>query len=252
MALQGKTIFIPGGCGTVGTGLTRTFLQNGARVAVSSRTQERLDEFKKSMDQAFQSNIILIKEDVSSESGAKNALEALIKQGGVQHVVACMGAWWQGGSLTKQSVEEFDKAINDRARSHFICAKIFLPYLVNIDGSTYTITSGSATEHDWDIPDISLIIVAGGCVYGISQAAQTEFKDTKVAVNEVRIGMFIQPKLDKDLEKRSFEMHGYKLDIIGNDIIADFMLNVLLARAKGTIKINSRKELEEEKKKLKK
>jgi hypothetical protein len=54
------------------------------------------------------------------------------------------------------------------------------------------------------------------------------------------------------LEKRSFEIRGRELEIIGNDVIGDFMLNVLLARARGTIKINTRSDVERETQKLKK
>ncbi|XP_060601066.1 uncharacterized protein LOC132754453 [Ruditapes philippinarum] len=204
------------------------------------------------MDLEVQSNLILIQADASTETGAKTILDTLVKQGGVQHVVALMGGWWQNGSLTKQSLEEFEKEMRDRVTSHFICAKTFLPHMADIDGATYTITSGSATCDDWDLPDSSMIIVAGGAVYGVCQALQSEFREAKCAVNEVRIGLFIQPKLDKDLEKRSFEIRGRELEIIGNDVIGDFMLNVLLARARGTIKINTRSDVERETQKLKK
>lgn len=247
MAFKGKTVFIPGGCGTVGAGITRSLLQHGARVAVASRAQERLDGLRDSVDKTLQSNLILIKEDVSSEDGAKKALETLQKQGGLQHVIASMGSWWHGGPLTKQPIEEYDKALHERARSHFICAKVFLPYLANVEGSSYTILTGAALEN-FVLADISLILVASGCLFGISEALRAEFKDSKVLVNEVRIGFFIQPKLDKDLEKKTIELEGKVLDTVGNDVFADFMISVLKSRPTGIVKVFERKDMEKRKK----
>ena len=62
-------------------------------------------------------------------------------------------------------------------------------------GSTYTFIAGTVSEQ-CDTPDISLVIIGGACLYGVSIAARAEFKDTKVAVNEVRIGILVKPMVN--------------------------------------------------------
>ena len=46
MELKGKTILITGGTAGIGSEATKQFLSNGAKVIITGRNQEKLDEAK--------------------------------------------------------------------------------------------------------------------------------------------------------------------------------------------------------------
>ena len=56
--LQGKTVLIAGGVGTIGRGLTRSFLNAGATVVANSRSEERLKRLDEDLGKP--GNLVLI------------------------------------------------------------------------------------------------------------------------------------------------------------------------------------------------
>ncbi|XP_076100123.1 putative oxidoreductase SERP2049 [Mytilus galloprovincialis] len=246
MKYSGRVAFIAGGTGIVGSGCARSLLKEGAKVAVSSRSQQRLDDLKKSFSADLQKNLILIAEDIGTEAGAKKILKILQEQhGGVHHVLSAFGKWWEEGPLTEQSVEEFDNQMNIRAKSHFICCKTFLPVLAKEKDTTYTFVNGLSCEGVFS-PNISLLAIGACALMGISNSAQAQYKDSNVAVNELRIAIFIKPKLDKDLTKedRITVVNGMKIDTVGNDVIGDFFADFTRVGKRGLIRVTSVKDME--------
>ncbi|XP_063426602.1 uncharacterized protein LOC134710255 isoform X2 [Mytilus trossulus] len=211
MKYSGRVAFIAGGTGIVGSGCVRSLLKEGAKVAVSSRSQQRLDDLKKSFSADLQKNLILIAE----------------------------------GPLTEQSVEEFDNHMNMRAKSHFICCKTFLPVLAKEKDTTYTFVNGLSCEGVFS-PNISLLAIGACALMGISNSAQAQYKDSNVAVNELRIAIFIKPKLDKDLNKedRITVVNGMKIDTVGNDVMGDFFADFTRVGKRGLIRVTSVKDME--------
>ncbi|KAH3722211.1 cis-2,3-dihydrobiphenyl-2,3-diol dehydrogenase-like [Dreissena polymorpha] len=232
MALSGRTAFVAGGSGTVGSGIVRSFLQQGAKVAVSSRVLANLNDLKAKIEPKLQKNLILIEANAATEAGAHKILQQLEGQGGVHHVVSSFGAWWEEGPLTSRTVAEFDAHIDERAKSHFIVAKTFLPVLAKHEGSSYMFITGMFGE-SCSMAAASMLAIAGACVYGIAQAALAEFQGSKVTINEMRIGLMVQPKLTKDVPAPQ----------VGHDSVGDLVISLAQSRTPGVVKIISRDDL---------
>ena len=60
--------------------------------------------------------------------------------------------------------------------------------------TTYTFVNGLSCEGVFS-PNISLLAIGACALMGISNSAQAQYKDSNVAVNELRIAIFIKPKV---------------------------------------------------------
>jgi Short-chain dehydrogenase involved in D-alanine esterification of lipoteichoic acid and wall teichoic acid (D-alanine transfer protein) len=78
MKIQGKTILITGGASGIGLEAAKQFLENGAKVIITGRNQDKLDAVKKKMPE-----ITVIKSDVSKADDAQLLFEKVSDMGGI-------------------------------------------------------------------------------------------------------------------------------------------------------------------------
>ncbi|SIS86499.1 SDR family oxidoreductase [Chryseobacterium gambrini] len=78
MKIQGKTILITGGASGIGLEAARQFLENGAKVIVTGRNQDKLAAVKKQFP-----DLITIRSDVAKEEDANSLFEYVFKLGGI-------------------------------------------------------------------------------------------------------------------------------------------------------------------------
>ena len=92
MSLINQTVWVVGGVGVVGRGITRGLLQAGATVIVNSRSEERLDKIQASLGNP--ERLMLVHGSLLPGQASKTVADALDKTA-LNHVVA-HGAvrWW--------------------------------------------------------------------------------------------------------------------------------------------------------------
>lgn len=78
MQLKGKTVLITGGASGIGLEATKQFLENGAKVIITGRNQEKLDEAKK-----LYPAITSFKSDISDTGDAQELFEQVQRIGGI-------------------------------------------------------------------------------------------------------------------------------------------------------------------------
>jgi NAD(P)-dependent dehydrogenase (short-subunit alcohol dehydrogenase family) len=187
-----EVVLVLGGSGTVGSGVVHAFLARGSTVVTCSRNTQSLQKLAGTFG-AFGDKLVLLEGNVSDLEGSRKVLDTVLTRfGKIDHVVSSLGSWWQGGVLTKQSLEEFRRVLHDLAGSHFVAASTFLPAIAEHKGASYTFITGTAGEKVFT-PESSLTTVGASALFGITLAARAEFKDKAVRVNEVRIGLMVLP-----------------------------------------------------------
>ncbi len=164
--LEDTSAFIAGGAGAVGEGITRTLLDHGASVMVSSRSEAKLAALREYLGEELGERLLTIEGDLSTAEGAA-AIEQSIEDhlGGLDIVVASLGGWTQGDELVNVPRDTFDTIIDDGITSHFMTAKALLPLLH--EGGTYTMLNSGA----------ALTPQPGAGPVSIVAAAQMMFKD---------------------------------------------------------------------------
>lgn len=180
--LSGKRALVLGATGNVGHGVTSALLDAGATVVAPTRSAERAE----ALGQTFADRAIeAVVGDVSDVAGAVALVRAIAERGPIDHVVASLGPWWQGGAVADQDPAEWARVRAMLLDGHVHAATQFLPLLRERPGATYTVITGMGAHHV--MPGTSLLFVATGGVLSLSKVLRAEYEDGPVRVNEVLI-----------------------------------------------------------------
>ena len=181
MSLHGKTVLVAGGAGEVGEGIVRAFLDDGAVVVVPSRSQEKLDALRASLDDP--DSLLTKPADVGSESGAATVRDWIDTEvGPLDAAVVSLGSWWQGRPLTDVSLDTWHRLLDMGLTAHFVVAKTFLPVLADRPRASYTLINGGG----------GLTPIPGSGPISVSAAGQLMLKDVLAAENDtVRINTLV-------------------------------------------------------------
>lgn len=176
LSLNGKRILVAGGTGEVGEGVVRAMLQRGAIAIVSSRSEDRLDALRDRLGDLATDRLVTHVVNVGTEEGAAALRDWIAARvGSLDGVVASLGGWWQGQSLTRVSLELWNRLLDMGLTAHFILAKTFIPVLAERSGSSYTLINGAG--------GLSAVQKAGPI--SVSAAAQLMLKDVLAEENPI-------------------------------------------------------------------
>ena len=238
MSLKNQLVLVAGGSGTVGSGVTRALLKQGATVIVPSRSLESLKTLKeKYIQKEDEERLFTIQVDIGDEKEIlklkdfvlKIALENKIE---FKHVISSIGNWIQQ-SITTITFSEFNKAMHTLVGAHFITFQTFFPLLKDVEGSSYTFVTGGTAEKVFDVK-ASIMSVGASALRGLIVSAKAEAEKSKLRVNEYYLWLFVVPfdKVEKKFQNSHFD--------IGTDLVNRFVLS----DEKGTThKINNKEML---------
>lgn len=126
--LSGRRVLVPGGTGAVGEGVVRGYLAAGADVVVPTRTQERLEEFRRVLGDAATARLHVVVHDYTTFAAAERLAEQMEHYlGGVDDVVAPIGGWWAGKRLWEIEEADWQIAFVDLATAHMAVLRASCP-----------------------------------------------------------------------------------------------------------------------------
>ncbi len=108
MEIKGKTILITGGAAGIGFEATKQFLSNGAKVIITGRNQQKLDEVKR-----LYPAIIAIKSDVASADDAQLLFYKIEELGGIDILYNNAGVMSEPQNLGLANIKHFEFAKNE-------------------------------------------------------------------------------------------------------------------------------------------
>jgi 3-oxoacyl-[acyl-carrier protein] reductase len=187
--LDSKIALIAGGTGSVGEGIVRAFLKQGATVVVPSRTAERLEQLRGYLGELAKDRFIPVTGDMNEiETAERLRDEVLNKVGRLDAVVASLnGRWNENLPLIKVSLADWRRMLDSNLTSHFIAARTFLPVLER--GSSYTLIGGGAA--DYAVPNYGPVCVPAAGELMLTQVLIEEMKGSGVRINEVVVNSYI-------------------------------------------------------------
>jgi len=177
--LDGAVVLVTGATGEVGWGIAHAARDAGARLVLPTRSAARVDEIEAEFPGAH-----VVVTDLGSDGADQAIAGAIAAVGSLDHVVAPIGSWWQGGRSLDQHSSELSTLLDTYVGAQFRLARATAPSLRDSNGS-YTIVTGAAGESM--LPGAGLLVVAVRAQYALSEVLRSEQADDEFRVNEVRI-----------------------------------------------------------------
>lgn len=183
--LKDKKILITGGSKGIGKGISKVFLQNGAKVFICSRNQDDLESAKHELSELGEINIF--KADITKPDEVKefynevnkiwnNKLDVLVNNASILGVKA---------NILDYPTDVWDDVINVNLNAQFYVTKQFLPMLLNTKNSSIINVSSSVGRKgraEWGAYSASKFGLEG-----LTQILADELEG-KVRVNSVNPG----------------------------------------------------------------
>lgn len=186
--LDGKTVVVAGGTGSVGEGIVRSFLRVGARVVVPSRSPHNVERLRVLIGESLSQKLFGIEGDFSDMKSAETcAAELGVRFGRIDHAVACMANRWVAGKMLWQNGDtEWREGFLSNIEPHFFFARAFAPRVA--PGGSYTLIAGMSAL--MVVPGISAMGMFGAALLRMRELLASELAGN-VRVNDVVLGYVI-------------------------------------------------------------
>jgi 3-oxoacyl-[acyl-carrier protein] reductase len=186
--LDGTIAVVAGGTGTVGEGIVRTFLNEGASVFVPSRTQEALDRLRGYLAGTNLERLQTLLGNIGDFKDAERLRDEILRRAGrIDAVVASLGGTWEEGlKLVDVPMETWRAYWESNLTPHYVAARTFLPVLANKQGSSYTFLGGISAV--LPIPNYSVVAINSAAQLMMVKVLLEEMKEAKVRINQVMFG----------------------------------------------------------------
>lgn len=143
--LQDKVAYITGGSKGIGYGIAKKLLDEGAKVAITSRTLQAAQEAAKRLT-TDASRVLALESDVTKLASEKKAIEAVIKQWGKLDVLVANAGVGHFAPVDTMSDEDWHNTINTNLTGVFHSVKASIDALKQSKGYIITIASLAGTN----------------------------------------------------------------------------------------------------------
>ncbi len=161
MRLNNKISIITGGASGIGLACARLFTQEGARVAIFGRRQDRLDQAQKEIGDA----VLAVQGDITSEQDVKRLVDSTLKELGKVDILVNNAGTFTGGPLHETDSGEWDRVFNINMTGVFQLTRQVLPHMIE-QGSGSIIHISSI---------LGMIAVPQTAAYNASKGALNQF-----------------------------------------------------------------------------
>jgi NAD(P)-dependent dehydrogenase (short-subunit alcohol dehydrogenase family) len=195
MRLEGKVALITGGGSGIGAAAAVLFAQEGARVAVLGRTEEKLAETVKRIEAAGGEGLA-VEGDVASYPDMERVVgEVVAKWGRLDVVFANAGINGVWAPIEELAPEEWEKTIAINLSGTFFTIKAAVPQLKRRGGSVIVTASVNGTR---------MFSNSGASAYASTKAAQvalTQMLAVELGKHRIRVNVICPGAIETDIEE---------------------------------------------------
>jgi len=203
MQLEGKVAFVTGGGSGIGKAAALRLAQEGARLAILSRTAEEVDQAAEEI-KAQGGECLALTGDVSRPEDMQRAVREIDRRYHRLDVVfanaGVNGVW---APIEELAPEEWDETLAINLKGTFLTVKFALPLLKRQGGSVIVTSSVNGTR---------IFSNAGASAYSSSKAGQVAFAKMaalELAQDRIRVNVIcpgaIESNIHEETEKRNLE-----------------------------------------------
>lgn len=230
--LKDRVILITGGGSGIGLAIAKACIRNGAKVIITGRNTERLNNAKEHILNEInmaREQIYTIILDVMDVDALQEKMRYIVDDLGLKPdtLINNAGASY-GKRLGITKVSDFDDTINTNLRGTYFMSQVFSNYLIkeNISGNILNISSASGNR-----PAISPYMVSKCCLNGLTKGLAKQLIKHNIVVNGIAPGPTITDMIKVDTDNMLYENSPAKRYIDSNEIAnISIMLISLIGR----------------------
>lgn len=185
--LNEKVAIITGGTRGIGYETVRTFLNNGAKVALFGSREESVNKaIIKLKEENNNYEVFGLWPNLSNEEEIKNAIKEVNNKYGKIDILINNAGLSSSTPLTNYTEEEFNKIIDVNIKGVFLCSKAVVPYMEK-DGGVILNTSSMVSIYGQ--PSGSMYPASKFFVNGLTKSLARELGPRNIRVNAVAPGI---------------------------------------------------------------
>lgn len=162
--LENKVVLITGGSKGIGYGIAESLMNQGAKVAITSRSQDSADEAAAKLNELGSGEALGVAADVRDMNSQQQAVDKISQQWGQIDVLVANAGLGHFASIEDMTAEQWNEVIDTNLTGVFYSIKASLPALKKSKGYIITISSLAGTN-----------FFAGGSAYNASKFGLTGF-----------------------------------------------------------------------------
>jgi NAD(P)-dependent dehydrogenase (short-subunit alcohol dehydrogenase family) len=180
---HGQVILITGGTGALGSAVARAFLQQGASVAVTYRSQQEYDDLQGSLS-SERAQLRGYQADVTNEAGMARTVAALTAEfARLDGLVNAVGGYSGGTKLWEMEEGVLERMLALNLRSAFVSARSVLPILLR-QGSGYIVNVAARSALD-PPGGAGAYVASKAAALALMHSLALDLKGTAIRVNSV-------------------------------------------------------------------
>src|SRR5688572_13182631 len=184
-SLKNKTVLITGGSKGIGYGVAESLIQEGAKVAITSRSKKNADDAAAKLNKSGRGEAIGIEADVRDAKAQQKAAETVVKKFGSLDVLVANAGLGYFGNIETLTVDQWNETIDTNLTGVFYSIKACLSELKKSKGYIITMASLAGTN-----------FFAGASAYnaskfglvGFTQAAMLDLRSHGIKVSTIMPG----------------------------------------------------------------
>ena len=178
--LDGKVVLVTGGGRGIGKGIARGMVKEGARVAISGRSEETLTAARTELE-GLGGEVLAVPADVTDEQQVEQLFQAVMGVFGRLDVLVNNAGAFDGGPLDELSLEAWNKVIATNLTGPFLCTRAaFIIMKQQGGGRIINVSSISAQRVR---PRSAPYSASKHGVWGLTQVTALEGRDHNIAAS---------------------------------------------------------------------
>jgi NADP-dependent 3-hydroxy acid dehydrogenase YdfG len=166
MNVRDKIIIVTGASSGIGEATALTLAKNGAKVVLSARREDRLNELKNKIEDA-NGHALVVTADVTKPEDFKNVVDTTLKEYGTINALVNNAGLMPLSFVEKLKTDEWDKMVDVNIKGVLNGVSAVLPTLIeNKGGDIINVSSVAATKY-----------FPGGAVYCATKSAVKMFSE---------------------------------------------------------------------------